>query len=100
MPSPEKNITQLIGELEFLIEDAKMQTVSYVNSTLTVLYWHIGKHILQYTLGEQRAEYGKQVVSSVANKLVDKFGKSYEVKNLRRMIPFAKRFPDLENEAV
>jgi len=33
----------------------------------------------------------------VSRKLVEKFGKNYEEKNLRRMIQFAEKYPNVEN---
>jgi len=45
----------------------------------------------------KRADYGKQIVVTVSRELVVKFGKNYEEKNLRRMIQFAERYPDVKN---
>lgn len=44
----------------------------------------------------ERAEYGKQIVVSLADELVVLYGKSFEAKNLRRMMQFAECFPDIE----
>ena len=71
--------------------------VSHANSSLTVLFWHIGKRILTHVLQNKRAEYGKQIVVMVSRNLVAKFGRNYEEKNLRRMIQFAEKYSDLEN---
>jgi len=51
----------LLNDLVALIENTKTQVVSYANSSLTVLFWHIGKQILTHNLQNKRAEYGKQV---------------------------------------
>lgn len=45
-----------------LIEKTKFQVVSYANSSLTVLFWHIGKRIATQELRNERGEYGKQIV--------------------------------------
>ena len=71
-----------------------------VNSSLTILFWHIGNRILTHDLAHKRAEYGKQIVVTVSRQLVLKFGKNYEEKNLRRMIQFAEKFTDFENVAT
>ena len=45
----------------------------------------------------QRAEYGKQIVSQVATQLQDEYGrKGFETRNIRRMMQFAKEFPDFQ----
>ncbi len=87
----------LLNDLVALIEKTKTQVVSYANSSLTVLFWHIGKRILTHNLQNKRAEYGKQIVVTVSRELVKKFGKNYEEKNLRRMIQFAEKYPAVEN---
>jgi len=87
----------LLNDLVALIENTKTQVVSYANSSLTVLFWHIGKQILTHNLQNKRAEYGKQIVVTVSRELMKKFGKNYEEKNLRRMIQFAEKYPAVEN---
>jgi predicted nuclease of restriction endonuclease-like (RecB) superfamily len=87
----------LLNELIEIIEKTKTQVISYANSSLTVMFWHVGKRILTHNLQNKRAEYGKQIVVTVSRELVTKFGKNYEEKNLRRMIQFAEKYPDVEN---
>ncbi len=87
----------LLNDLVTLIKKTKTQVVSHANSSLTVLFWHIGKRILSNDLQNKRAEYGKQIVVTVSRELVEKFGKNYEEKNLRRMIQFAEIYSDVEN---
>lgn len=48
-------------------------------------------------LDNQRAEYGKQIVATLSRQLIVEYGRSYEEKNLRRMIQFANQFSDIEN---
>ncbi|GHT09618.1 DUF1016 domain-containing protein [Planctomycetales bacterium] len=86
----------LFSEVSSLIERSKTNVQVYVNSTLTLLYWHIGKRINEDVLQNKRAEYGKQIVSSLAAQLTAQYGRSYEVRNLRRMMQFAELFPELE----
>lgn len=86
----------LLNDLITLIEKTKLQVSAQINSALTVLFWHIGKRILTQHLQNKRAAYGKQIVVTVSRELVEKFGRNYEEKNLRRMIRFAEKFPDIE----
>jgi hypothetical protein len=86
----------LFSELSAMIEQSKSNVQVYVNSALTVLYWHIGKRINEDVLKNKRAEYGKQIVSLLATQLTERYGRSYEVRNLRRMMQFAELFPNVE----
>ena len=46
-------------------------------------------------LGNRRAEYGKQIVASVARQLREEYGlKGFDEKNIRRMMQFAQEFPN------
>lgn len=86
----------LIKELSILIEQAQNKVVSYANSSLTFLFWQVGKRINDEILNNDRAEYGKQIISTVSIQLVARFGRNFEEKNLRRMIQFAQVYPSSE----
>ncbi len=79
-----------------IIEQGKRQVTAQVNSTLTLTYWHIGKTINENVLQNKRAEYGKQIVKNIADDLTSIYGKSFEARNLLRMMQFAELFPDIQ----
>ena len=87
---------ELLQDLKTLIERGRGQAVAAVNSAITVTYWHVGKRINEEILHGERAEYGKQVIPSLAQELVQQYGRSFEARNLRRMMQFAEVFPDFE----
>lgn len=61
------------------------------------MYWHIGERINRDVLGNQRAEYGKQIVSTVSTQLQEEFGtKGFDEKSIRRMMQFAQQFPNIQ----
>ncbi|WP_339374113.1 DUF1016 N-terminal domain-containing protein [Pelagibaculum spongiae] len=47
-------------------------------------------------LGGERAEYGKQIVVTLARQLTNEFGRGFSDKQLRRMMQFAEVFPEQE----
>ena len=61
---------------------------------MTLTYWQVGKKINEHILNNQRAEYAQESVSTVSKQLVEKFGKGFAEKNLRRMMQFANVFGD------
>ena len=85
----------LLRDLKSLIEQGRSQAVAAVNSALTITYWQVGRRINEAVLHGQRAGYGKQVVASLADELSMTYGKSFEARNLRRMMQFAEVFPEL-----
>ena len=91
------NTRFLIQDLRQIIEQARGQVAATANYTQTMMYWHIGERINREVLGNQRAEYGKQIVSQVATQLQEEYGKKgFESRNIRRMMQFAKEFHDFQ----
>jgi hypothetical protein len=85
----------LFNELSKLIEQSQQQVVAQANSTLTLLFWHIGNRINTEILKNKRADYGKQIVSTLSTQLKTKYGKNFELRNVQRMMQFAEQFQDL-----
>jgi len=86
----------LFAEISALIEQAKGVVVSQANYALTLLFWKIGKRVNEAVLQNQRADYGKRIVVTLARQLTEKYGRNFEEKNLRRMLQFAEQFSDEE----
>lgn len=86
----------LLSDLRKIIEQSRQKVALTVNSELTLMYWHIGERINREILKNERAEYGKKVIITVAEWLKTQFGsKGFEPRSLRRMMQFATEFPDL-----
>lgn len=62
----------LFNELSTLIEQSQQQVTAQANSTLTLLFWHIGNRINTEILKNKRADYGKQIVSTLSTQLENK----------------------------
>ncbi len=84
----------LFSEISSLIEESRQYVAHTVNTTLTLLYWKIGKRINTEVLQNKRAEYGKQIVALLSRQLMDNYGKGFAEKSIRRMMQFAQVFPD------
>lgn len=89
----------LVKEIEGLIESSKKRVNRTINGDLNLLLWQIGKRINDEILQNNRAEYGKQIVPTIAEKLSTKYGRNFEVKNLRRMMQFAYAFMEFEKNS-
>lgn len=86
----------LLSEIRQLIDSSKAQVAIAVNSSMTLLYWHIGERINCEILGGERAAYGKQIVATLARQLTEEYGgHEFSEKNLNRMRLFASRFQDM-----
>jgi len=86
----------LFGAASRLIEDAQRVVATTANAATTVLYWRLGRLVAQEVLSNLRADYGQEIVSALATQLVQRYGRTFQMRNLRRMIQFSQEFADLE----
>lgn len=62
---------------------------------MLLTYWNIGKRIVEQELGgSERAAYGRNLISALADDLTKEFGKNYSKRNLHYYIKFYQCFPD------
>jgi predicted nuclease of restriction endonuclease-like (RecB) superfamily len=85
----------LLLDIRQLIAQAKTRTFQAINAELTLLYWHIGRRLNQEVLKGERAEYGKQVMATLAAQLTQDFGKGWSEQQLRHCLRVAETFPDV-----
>lgn len=80
---------KMIQEIESLVNGSKMKLMMSVNSTMTLTYWNIGKYIVEFEQkGNDKAEYGKGLLSKLARELTLRLGKGYSRPNLNNMRKF------------
>jgi len=86
----------LFNDISNLIEQSRRAIYTQISSTTVLLFWEIGKRINSEVLKNKRADYGKQIVSMLSTQLTGKYGRSFEFRNLRRMMQFAEQFSDFK----
>jgi len=84
----------LFQEIRHFIDTAKQRAAIAINAEITLLYWQIGKRIQTEILQGQRAEYGKQIIATLSQKLTQTYGKGWSDRQLRHCLHFAETFPD------
>ena len=86
--------TELNQDVVALIDHAKHRAATAINAELTLLYWHVGQRIRQDILGNERADYGKQIIQELSNVLTAQFGQGWSVQQLRHCVKFSEVFTD------
>ena len=76
----------LFSDISSLIDESRQYVAHTVNTTLSLLYWKIGKRINTEVLQNKRAEYGKQIVAAVSRQLVSEYGKGWDEKTIRHCL--------------
>jgi len=79
----------LMDRVVSILEQARANVVRAVNSNMVIAYWLIGREIVQeLQRGEERAEYGKQVIENLSKQLTQKYGQGFSVANLKNFRQF------------
>jgi predicted nuclease of restriction endonuclease-like (RecB) superfamily len=86
----------LYEEISAIIERGHREIVLQASRGTVLIFWQVGKRINSEVLDNKRADYGKQIVLRLATQLLGKYGRSFDHRNLRRMMQFAEQFPDFE----
>ena len=76
-------VGNLMSDLRQIIDEARIHVASTANYELTMMYWHIGERINRVVLGNERATYGKQIVSQVATQLQNIYGHKGKERRMR-----------------
>ncbi len=88
---------EFISEVESFIEKSVNAANSAVSSIIVVTYWNVGRMIVEEEQnGKSRAEYGKQIIQQLSERLTRKYGNNYSKRNLQYYRKFYQCFNDLE----
>jgi predicted nuclease of restriction endonuclease-like (RecB) superfamily len=88
-------VLSLFEKIAEVIQSSRKQVRQQVNNVLLMTYWQIGKIIIEDELkGNYRADYGKEVLKSLSDRLTSDFGKGFDIRNLQYMKQFYKNFPN------
>lgn len=81
--------TQLAQRISELLTEARGRIVQSVNHTMVLTYYEIGRMIVhEEQNGNERADYGKQLIKTLSIKLTADFGKGFSQRNLEQMRQF------------
>jgi predicted nuclease of restriction endonuclease-like (RecB) superfamily len=83
--------TKIYEGIRTALAEARTSIVVAVNSAMVNVYWEIGRQIAE-AVGE-RAEYGRNLLAYLSERLTGEFGKGFTERNLRAMRQFYEKFP-------
>ena len=76
---------------------ARTNIYKNINYEMVTSSWDIGKQIIEEELkGKNRADYGKQLIKLLSQRLTKEFGKGYSETNLRNMKIFYTMFQNYQ----
>jgi len=75
--------TQFYAQITDVIKKARNKAYRSINSVMVRAYWNIGRLIIQEEQkGKSRADYGHNIVASLAKRLTTEYGKGFDKRNL------------------
>lgn len=91
------NYQSLKKEIGELLGTGREQAGRAVNTILLQTYWQIGRHIVEFEqAGEEKAEYGSELLNRLSKDLTLEFGKGFSRSNLVYIRKFYSTFPKSE----
>ncbi|OOG78244.1 YhcG family protein [Algoriphagus sp. A40] len=94
MTSLDSKYKFLLDSIGQTIQDARQNALRVVNTELVKANWEIGRHIIEYEQnGNERAEYGTDLLSRLSYDLKLRFGKGFGRRNILDMRRFYLAYP-------
>ena len=90
-------MNEIADNIVKLVQNAKEQLATSVNSIMTETYWNIGKYIVEVEQdGKATAVYGSKLLTNLSHELTLRMGKGYSRPNLNNMRKFYLRYPNCQ----
>lgn len=91
-----QNTDNVVEDICSIIESARNYAYQSVNIALVERNWCIGYRIAEEELkGENRADYGTEILKKLSKELKKEYGKGFELRNLYYFLQFYKTFPNI-----
>lgn len=97
-PGLDVQVNTLYEKVSLLIEQGRTRVVTAVNVAECYTKYHIGRYIVEDEQhGNNRAQYGKQVLKGLSKKLTEHFGNGWSVETLTLCRKFYSVYSDFVN---
>lgn len=84
----------LIEGIGAILEEARKEVFGTIDAILVKTYWEIGKSIIEYEQkGEEKAEYGAELLKILSKDLKNYYGKGFSRSNMQYMRLFYLKYP-------
>ena len=90
-----KTEDELYTRIASIIEASRSHVSRSINTAMVHAYWLIGREIVEVEQqGEERAEYGTELMKRLAERLTQQYGKGLSARTLRRVRQFYLVYPE------
>ena len=90
------DFSQVVDDIKRIIDTGRNAAYAAVDATMIATYWNIGRRIVEEEQhGQERAQYGKELIKTLAKELTHEYGSGYSQRYLAYFRKFYLTMPDL-----
>ena len=87
------DVENIYQDIRSKIISAKEKMIKHIDTTMTEVYWYVGKITYELSNNSTKASYGKKVIDALSTKLSKEFGSGFSPVSIRRMRKFYELYP-------
>ena len=87
------NVENIYQDIRNKIINAREKIYKHIDTTMTEVYWYVGKITYELSENSTKASYGKKIIDILASKLTNEFGSGFSSVSIRRMRRFYEFYP-------
>ncbi len=87
------NIENIYQDIRSKIITAREKMFKHIDTTMTEVYWYVGKITYELSENSTKASYGKKIIDALSIKLTNEFGSGFSPVSIRRMRRFYEMYP-------
>ena len=87
------DIENIYNDIKNKILTARSKMLKHIDTTMTEVYWYVGKITYELSENSTKASYGKKIIEALSAKLTNEFGGGFSPVSIRRMRKFYELYP-------
>lgn len=87
------NVESIYQDIQNKIITAREKMYKHIDTTMTEVYWYVGKITYELSENSTKASYGKRIIDALSVKLTNEFGSGFSPVSIRRMRRFYEYYP-------
>ena len=87
------DVENIYQDIRSKIISAREKMFKHIDTTMTEVYWYVGKITYELSENNTKASYGKKIIDTLSSKLTKEFGSGFSSVSIRRMRRFYEMYP-------
>ena len=87
------DVENIYQDIRKKIITAREKMIKHIDTTMTEVYWYVGKITYELSENSTKATYGKKIIDVLSAKLTKEFGTGFSSVSIRRMRKFYELYP-------